>query len=226
MTLFVRIVGILALSVAVSGPAAADESPALTAKICAAAAKITSFVGVSSVPGTTGVTSETTFVRPQKMKSVTTIGTLTVEAYLVDDTMYLHTPQVGWQKMALSQVSNSPLAIDIADRMKSSKVNYLPDRQEGGTTVGVYEVATPLPSTDSTLPAPGATAAPAAPQQTLTCTYDKTTYLTRTCGNAMMTITYTKYNDPANVVDLPPEAKNATSLLPPQPAGAAASPKP
>jgi hypothetical protein len=209
----IRVRAALVLALALPAAAAADDRVAVTAKIAAAATGISSFVVDSTVNGTTGVTSQTTFVRPKMVKSVTTLGTMTVESYIVDDTVYVHWAIMGWQKMSLGQAQSSPAALNIAENIKSSKVKYLPDRQEDGTTVGAYTIEVPQPLAASTLPAPG-TASPApAAALTLTCTYDKSTYLARTCANDMMTLKYSKYNDPGNVVDLPPEAKNATPLI-------------
>ena len=49
---------------------------------------------------------------------------------------------------------------------------------------------------------------------TLTCTYDKTTFLIRDCRNAVITETILGYDDPANAVDLPAEVSGAVDAGP------------
>jgi len=209
----IRVFSGLALAIALAGTARADDSALVTAKICSAAASVSSFVMQMSVTGTTGVSSRMTFVRPLRMKNVITFGTMSTESYLVDGIVYIHSPLIGWQKMSVGEAKAAAQSMNIADALKSAKVSYLPDRQEDGTDVGVFQVESQLPGMGGTLLAnrPASTAAPAT--QTMTCSFDKSTYRMRSCANSMMTMTYSNYNDPANVVELPAEAKNAVPLV-------------
>ncbi|MBD5654740.1 MAG: hypothetical protein IAI50_06115 [Candidatus Eremiobacteraeota bacterium] len=218
MKIAIGLVAGLAITIGSAAAACADDLPDVTAKICSAAATVSSFVIRMSIAGTTGVDSQMTFVRPQRIKSVVTFGTISTETYIVDGTAYVHSPLLGWKKMSLDRVKTSAQAMDIASALKSTKVDYLPDRQENGTTVGVFEVASPLagmtaaaPSTPAASTSATATTA-ASDVQPMTCMFDKSTYRVQGCANNMLTLTYTNYNDPANVVDLPADAKDATTL--------------
>ena len=48
----------------------------------------------------------------------------------------------------------------------------------------------------------------------LTCTYDKTTYRINDCSNEGMTLTFSRYDDPANAVTLP-ATSGGTKVGPP-----------
>ena len=202
-----------ALATALAGTASADDLPAVTAQIRSASAALSSFVIEMSIAGTTGVSSRITYVRPQRMKDVVTLGTMSVESYFIDGTVYIHTPMNGWQKISADSAHTAAQSMNIADALKSAKVRYLPDRRENGVTVGVFQVDSKLPSMTSTLPGIHPANAPTAAPQTTTCTFDKATHLLRTCSSSLVTMTYSNFNDPANVVELPPEAKNAVPLV-------------
>jgi hypothetical protein len=217
MKLATRVFGGIALTIGLAGTARADDSSALTAKIASAASRLSSFVIRTSVLGTTGVSTRMTFVRPLRMKSLTTFGNLTIETYLVDGTVYMHSPMIGWRKMSVTQAKASAQSMNIADTLKSQKVTYLPDRQEDGVVVGAFQIESKLPAMNSTLPAAGPPAATAPATQMTTCTFDKSTYRMQTCTNSLMTMTYSNFNDPANVVELPADAKDAEPLVMPTP---------
>jgi hypothetical protein len=210
-----------AVTCALTGTARADDIPAVTAKLCAAAAEISSFVMQAQMKGTTGVTMRVTYVRPARLKTEMTMGTMSVQSYIVDGTAYVHTP-MGWQKTTLDDAKSAVASMNLADLLKSTKVTYLPDRREDGLLVGVMQVAVPSPLFGR--PAPAASNAgpaaptPAATPQVTTCSFDRTTYRMRNCSNDFMTMTYSNYNDPANIVDLPAEAKSASPLALPSPA--------
>jgi hypothetical protein len=211
---------------ALTGTARADDIPAVTARLSAAATEISSFVMQAQLKGTTGVTMRVTVVRPARMKSEMTMGQMAVQTYVVDGTMYVFTPVMGWQKMSLGDAGAAAASMNIAGLLKSTKVTYLPDRQEDGQTVGVMQVAVPLPSFAVPTPAGGSSAGPSgananptASQQVTTCSFDRSTYRMRNCSNDFMTMTYSNYNDPANVVELPAAAKDAIPLVLPSTAG-------
>jgi hypothetical protein len=212
MKLAIRVLNGFALTIALAGTARADDLPAVTAKICSAAASVSSFVVLTSLAGTTGVSSRMTFVRPLRIKAVTTVGTMSTESYFVDGVVYVHSPMIGWQRMSVGEVKVTAASMNIANTLKSAKVSYLPDRQEDGTLVGVFQVES-LPGVSSMLPSAPPAVATGPATQTMTCTFDKSTYRLRTCVSSLMTMTYSNYNDPANLVELPPDAKNAVPLV-------------
>lgn len=75
------------------------------------------------------------------------------------------------------------------------------DVSDGGVTYGSYDVSVPTASV------PGA---PAAQPMMMSCTYDKSTFLTHECKNSFFTETFLDYNGPDNVVTLPAELSTAT----------------
>jgi hypothetical protein len=181
--------------------------------------------------GTTGVKGSLTFVRPMKIKSVLSIGGQSIESYLIDGVAYVR-GGTGWQKTKIDPGQSPQLSVNLADSLKPANVTLMPDRQENGMSVGVFAVDTPQPAAGGPT-----TPAPAAPMHTV-CTYDKGSYRLKTCTNSYMKMTYTRYDDPENIVSLPPEAANPglphPSKAPPAPAaplpakaapGAAASPE-
>jgi hypothetical protein len=203
-----RIFGLVATSAvwaAWAAPAQADDVAAVCRKLATAAAGVTSFVVQLEAAGTTGVSGTLTFVRPMKVKSELGVGGLSIESYLVNGTQYVHGAD-GWQKMKMDAQLPQQSA-NLAEGLKPSNVTLLPDRQENGTEVGAFAVDTPLPQSPNFEP-PRADLA-ASPPQHVECTYDKSTYRLSVCSNDVMTMTYTHYNDPANTVVLPPEAKAA-----------------
>ena len=168
---------------------AAAPSPEI-AKITAAMAKMNSFR--MQLSSTSGMGGTITIVGPTKrMKAVIAMGSMMTEMVSADGHMYARMNGADWR------VVDSPGGTmgDLALRSMSdpSKFRILPDRVENGTTVGVYELTLTLP--------PGMPAS--SPMPPMSCTYDKTTYLPRTCTFQTMTQTFEGWNDPANVVDIP-----------------------
>ncbi len=199
-----------------SAPARADDAAALAALFSAAADQVTSFVVEMRVNGTTGVGGSTTFVRPMRMKSEFAVGEIVVQTFLVDGVLYVHSPVAGWQKAPLDGTRLAQQSPNVADKLKQAKITPLSDRVENGITVGVVRMELPIPMLGSGLPgakAPGTVAPNADPAGQLLCTYDKATYRMRECSSAALTLTYTRYNDPANAVVLPPEAKAAAPMV-------------
>ncbi|HEY0383509.1 MAG TPA: hypothetical protein VGC72_15065 [Candidatus Elarobacter sp.] len=188
-----------------SSPAPANAATAPSpeaAKIAAAMAKVTSFrVQLSSTGGFGGTI---TVVPAQKRtKGVMAMGTTVNEMVMADGRAYSRINGGEWR------ITETPPGAGFTDTVLKamgdpSKFRLLPDRIENGTAVGVYEVTTPLPAG---MPA-GITIPP------LTCTYDKSTYLPRTCIFQTMTQTFEGWNDPANVIDVPVVASPAPAASP------------
>jgi hypothetical protein len=183
-----------------AAPARADDVATICRKLGTAAAGVTSFVVQLAAAGTRGISGTLTFVRPMKVKSDLGVGGLSIESYLIDGIEYVHGAD-GWQKMSMNAAQSPQQSANIAEGLKPSNVTLLPDREQDGMDVGAFAVDTPLPE--------GADAASAPASQHVECTYDKSTYRLSACSSSGMTMTYTRYNDPANTVVLPPEARSA-----------------
>jgi hypothetical protein len=179
---------------AASATAASPEA----AKLIAAMSKVTSFRMQLST--TTGMGGTVTIIVPTKRtKAAFAMGPMMSEVVMADGRMYTRTNGGDWR------VTDAPATFGMADgavkaMTDASRIHVLPDRVENGTTVGVYEVTPPAPPN-----------APAGYVPTaLSCTYDKTTYLPRTCTYQNLTQTFEGFNDPANVVDVPVVAPTAS----------------
>lgn len=175
-------------------PAPAASAPAVSpeaAKLIAAMSKVTSFrMQLSTTSGMGGTV--TVIVPTKRTKAAYAMGAMLGEVVMADGRMYARTNGGDWH------VTDSPPTIGMAEgavkaMTDPSRIHVLPDRVENGTTVGVYEVTPPAPPN-----------APAGYVPTpLSCTYDKTTYLPRTCTYQNLMQTFEGFNDPANVVDVP-----------------------
>ncbi|MFN2461035.1 MAG: hypothetical protein ABR591_10155 [Candidatus Velthaea sp.] len=194
-----------ALATALATPAAAGDAASVVAKIGEAQAAVSSYrIELTS----SFATSTTTFVKPQRLKMEVRLATgLTQQSYVVDDVFY--TNMTGeWQKATFDRSQITAMVAQTATLKSDLAATLLPDRTEDGATVGVLQYTVTLPA--------GFPMAGGSGPQSLTCTYDKATYLQRTCTSMQGTVTFTtrftNYKDPANVVELPPEAKNAKPL--------------
>jgi hypothetical protein len=163
-----------------------------------------------------------TMVLPNQFKMETATGPTNVSTYSVGDGFtYMHMSPTSWLKMATPAAQVAAMTAQMTAMAKSnpSTVRVLPDRVEDGVTVGVYQSTGQIPATPMM--------AQSAPKETtVTCSYDKQTYLTKKCSDSagQYLLTFSHYNDPANVIVLPPEAKSATLLNMQMPAGPASPP--
>ena len=177
-------------------PASAAAATAVSpeaAKLVSAMSKVRSFrVQLSSANGMAG-TITLVMLPARRTKAVIAMGSMMNEMVAADGRMYTRMNGGDWNVTNLP--AGGALMTDAAMKSMTDPTQFhmLPDRVENGTTVGAYEVTAPVP--------PGAPAGIVLPP--LSCTYDKTTYLPRTCTVQTMTETFEGWNDPANVVDVP-----------------------
>jgi hypothetical protein len=185
----------LALALALTPLAAGaheDAAPAPdAAKVFAALSGAASYrvrVTFRSGPGTPSSMISTVMTSPRRIKNVSDRGAVS-EYAVVDE--HLYTRDAGdWIRRDRAAAPPDPLHLAAG----AGVMTYaLPDRIENGAAVGAFTYEPTAPS---------AAALPAG-MRTTTCTYDKTTYLLRTCFNAVMTMKFEGWNDPANHVDVP-----------------------
>ena len=209
MRVFSAVAAAAALLAGASVAAAADTTPdaaAIRAKVTAAQGSVTSFHLVVTGPGMSGV--GTVVTKPMLMHLEMASGPAIIDMYLDASakngvTMYQQIGKGGrWTAMVLpgGAALQKTLATMLPAVREKSTVVAAPDVVEGGVTYGAFSVETPTASI------PGA---PTASPMTMTCTYDKTTYLVHSCSNGIVTQTFSAYNDPANVVTIPPDARSA-----------------
>ena len=172
-------------------PAVTVPSPEAV-KLVSAMSKVQSFRVQMSAPSGIAGTITVVMLPARRTKLVLAIGSMLNEVVAADGRMYTRMNGGDWTVAALPAAG---LMTESAMKAMAdpAQLRMLPDRVENGTTVGVYQ-ATPV--------FPPGMAASANPTP-LTCTYDKTTYLPRTCTYQTMTQTFEGWNDPANVVEVP-----------------------
>jgi hypothetical protein len=223
MNIAIRAFFALAVALSTSVAARADDS-SVQGRLKAASAAVhsvviqmemdTSALGpAASATAPRRINMLVTVASPGRAKAVVAIGPIHVETYQVDGILYLHMqPGDSWRKMSYDPANPPPQLLDLMRMAKNEQFTLLPDREDDGVTVGVVQIAMQLPA-----PAGMASVGPPA---TLTCSYDKTTYHLNSCANAAMSITFTKYDDPSNTVELPPGAASAVLIVTKTPAPA------
>ena len=184
-----------------SGVAEAASISDLRKHMTAAALGVKSFrLQLSSPMGMTSVATVT--MKPIRMHMQVASGPIVMEMYLADGYLYQRIGNGGWQKQPLP--STAALPVDsIKALTQGTSMTAGPDVTEGGVTYGSYDVSV------ATASIPGA---PAAGPISLSCTYDKSTFLTHECKSRFVTETFLDYNDPGNVVTLPADLSTATEL--------------
>jgi hypothetical protein len=172
-------------------PSAATAPSPEAIKLVDAMSKVRSFRAQISSPA--GVAVTVTFVRlpARRTKIVVVMGSMINESVGADGRMYTRINGGDWHVVDLPP-SNGMTEAALQSTADASRIRILPDRVENGTTVGVYEVTPAV-----------AGAASASAKQPMSCTYDKATYLPRTCTVQTVTQTFEGWNDAANVVDVP-----------------------
>jgi hypothetical protein len=221
------IVACFALAVLLSGPfaARADDARTIQERLKAASASVHSVVidmemsppgaAMPNMPRSINVLM--TVAAPGRAKVVAVAGPLHIETYQVDGMLYMHVlPGDSWRKMSYDPTHPPTQVLDLIHAVKNEQFSLLPDSQEDGMTVGVVQISMQLP-----VPAGMASVGPPV---TLTCNYDKETYHMRSCANATMSMTFAKYDDPSNTVDLPPGAATAVLIVTKTPAPAVTAP--
>ncbi len=183
----------VALSLLALAPlaASADDLPTVRERVDVAMQSTISFV-VTTV-ASTGFTVTTTFVAPDRYRSTLTYGGTRTDVIIIGRNAYVNHGGAAYEKAdlpkdVLAQVQAWNIPVD----------RLLPDRIVAGVARGRFLTTARGPQKD----------------QQLTCTYDKTNYRISECSNEGMTLTFSRYDDPANAVNLPPSS-GGTKVGPP-----------
>jgi len=185
MKLFARLALVAVLSACAAVPALADDKSDLQAKVSAALKHAKSFTATTLLVGL-GVSTTTMYVAPDRTKTSVALAGSTRDIVTVGGTAYVSVNGAPYEKRTLSPAQAATLTA-VTDVSVSAIV---PDVSAGGTTYGAFETV--------------AGAAPTA--VTLTCTYDKKTYLLVKCSSDSLVQMFGNYDDPKNVIDVPKEA--------------------
>jgi hypothetical protein len=181
-----------------AAPAAAATAPidgnALGAKIVGAMSKVQSFRLEMSGPTGSGVAGTMTVeITPARRLRLVMAGNQSVsESISADGKLYSRLNGGGWTVQDISPTVSSDPGL-VQSMMDATRIRALADRSEDGLTLGVFAITL----------APPVGAAPQAMQETMTCTYDKTTFLPRTCANGYISEAFVGWNDAANAIVIP-----------------------
>ena len=179
---------LLALLAASPAAARADDAATVRGKITAAMQAARSYVITTTA--STGFSVTTTFVAPDRFHSSLAYGGTSRDVVLVGTVAYVSDDGRSYQKM-----DAPPAVIAAQSQLRSVPVDQvLPDKAAGGRTWGRFVTTSAGPQKD----------------QRLTCTYDKTTFRVNDCSNEGMTLTFSRYDDPQNVVTIPAATARGT----------------
>jgi len=176
--------------------------PTVAAQMKAAQAGVQSFrMQLTSPAGMSGIG---TFVTsPKRMHMEIATGPITIEMYVSDGYSYQNIAKSGWKKQALPP---DAALVDVARAFDGNTAFIAaPDVVDAGITYGSITMQL------ANAPIAGV---PASPPLTITCSYDKKTMLMHVCTSPFATETFLGYNDPANVISLPPELATAVDVGP------------
>jgi hypothetical protein len=196
---------IVMLAVCLSGGVAtADDSTSLGDKIGAALSAVNSYqVDIAWPAAGRGGSLVVVHGVGSRYRETRRLGD-TISFIMLGPTLYQRT-SAGWHKFIMDPNDFASLSQPTAFRRSAEP---LPDRTEGGVTVGAIKttVTMVLPDLDpvSSTRGPGV------------CTYDKGTFLLRACTFDQTTLQYSHYNDQSLTIEVPAEAKDAPVVnLPP-----------
>jgi hypothetical protein len=170
-------------------PARADDDVvAVRAKIAAAMTAAKSFVVTTSAA--TGMTGSMTFVAPNLYHSALVFNRARRDVVLVGSTAYISDND----GQTYRKVGAPPEVVAAQAELRAIPVDrLLPDKITAGKTWGQFATSSGGPEKD----------------QPLTCSYDKTTYRIGQCSNPGLMMSFTRYDDPNNVVLVPVVAGGA-----------------
>ncbi len=179
-----------ALLAATCVPARAEDLATVRGRIAGAMQSAKSFVVTTTA--TTGFTVTMTFVAPDRFHSTLAYNGASPDVVLVGPVAYV-SANTG---QPYRKTDAPPEVIAAQTHLRDVPVDQvLPDKNAGGKTWGQFTTTSAGPQKD----------------QHLTCSYDKKTYRINDCSNEGLTVTFSRYDDPANVVAIP------TNLAPPAP---------
>jgi len=180
-----RRAGALALTLAFLGPLAtlaASGDPALRANLLAAYANVKSY----KITVLGSVKSSGVYQDPNRYKMTTQFEGKTVKTIFIGGTYWIYA-NGRWEK----QTAGNKLDYDVSGLLRNIKADRkavlvkLPDIVRNGKRLGTFAYTFKSSGTQET------------------CNYDPATYLVVRCKAEELTILYSGYNDPTNVVPTP-----------------------
>ena len=172
---------LVTLLAALGAPARADDLATVRTKVAGAMQSAKSFVVTTTAA--TGYSVTMTFVAPDRYHSSVAYNGAIRDVVLVGPVGYVSAGGGRYRK-----TDAPPEVIAAQAHFRDVAVDQvLPDKTAGGKTWGQFST----------------TSAGLQKEQRLTCTYDKKTYRINDCSNEGLTLTFSRYDDPANVVTIP-----------------------
>jgi hypothetical protein len=168
------------LLAAVCVPARADDLATVRVRVAGAMQSAKSFVVTTTA--STGFSVTMTFAAPDRYHSTLAYNGANRDVVLVGPVAYVSDGQL------YRKTDAPPEVVAAQAQLRTVPVDQvLPDKTAGGKTWGQFATTSAGPQKD----------------QRLTCTYDKKTYRINDCTNEGLTLTFSRYDDPANVVTVP-----------------------
>jgi hypothetical protein len=189
-----------ALVLASAQPATSDDLAGVQNALKTATAAVHSFrIDVSVTAMGMNMSTSMTIIREPVRMHMLTKGPFLMEMFVSDGFLYMHIGTAAWTKQQLPAASTS---LDMMRAITSAVHTTVgPDVTEDGVTYGSLDVQADA----------GAVPGVPLPAMTLSCRYDKQTYLMHDCKTDLFTENFSGYNDPANVVVLPADAAGAVA---------------
>ena len=182
---------LVALLAAPFAPARADDVATVRSKVAAAMQAAKSFVVTTTAPS---FSVTMTFAAPDRYHSTLAYNGANRDVVLVGPVAYVSDGTQLYRK-----IDAPPDVIAAQAQLRAVPVDQvLPDKVAGGKTWGQFATTSAGPQKD----------------QHLTCTYDKKTYRINDCSNEALTLTFSRYDDPANVVAIPTNVATPPPGLP------------
>lgn len=172
------------LGCSLAAAAAADDLPALRAKVPAAMQAAKSFAAAASSPS--GFTVNTIYVAPDRFHSVLHFNGATYDVVLLGRSAFLSSNGKPY-----TSVPTPPAVLEVQQQLIAMPIDAVAaDTVVDGVSYGQFETTQAGPGRD----------------QHLTCAYDKQTYRLVRCAGTSLSVTFSRYDDPANVVTAPAAA--------------------
>ena len=172
---------LLALLAAAPAAARADDLATVRTKVGAAMHAAKSFVVTTTAA--TGFSVTMTFAAPDRYHSTLAYNGTNRDVVLVGPVAYISDNAQVYRK-----TDAPPEVIAAQAQLRDVPVDQvLPDKNAGGRMWGQFATTSAGPSKN----------------QRLICTYDKKTYRINDCSNEGLSLTFSRYDDPANVVTVP-----------------------
>jgi hypothetical protein len=191
-----RHAAVLAIVAALAGtslPARADDLATVRDKVAAAMTAAKSFVFTMSPAS--GISVTTTFVAPDRYHAVLAFSGSSRDVVVIGTVAYVSADGAPYRKL-----DTPPDVLATQAQLRNVPVDQvLPDKPSNGVTYGQFATSSAGPQKD----------------QHFTCTYDKKTSRIVACENEGLTLSFSRFDDPANIVTIP------TRLATPAPAPSA-----